>query len=88
MREAEAHYLEGAIGLARENRHASLAAHCHLGLGRLYGRTGQRRDSTQEHLAVAATMCREDGHAVLAGTIRVVESGSDDQGNHAREVTQ
>ena len=35
-----------------------LAAHCHLGLGRLYRRTG-RRQEVQEHLAIAATMYRE-----------------------------
>jgi hypothetical protein len=32
-----------------------LAAHCHLGLGKLYRRTG-KREQAQEHLATAVTM--------------------------------
>jgi len=35
-----------------------LIAHCYLGLGKLYGRTGQR-DQAREHLATATTMYRE-----------------------------
>jgi hypothetical protein len=35
-----------------------LVAHCHLGLGKLYRRTGKRQEA-QEHLAIAATMYRE-----------------------------
>jgi hypothetical protein len=35
-----------------------LVAHCHLGLGKLYGRTG-KREQAQEHLTTAATMYRE-----------------------------
>jgi hypothetical protein len=35
-----------------------LVAHCHLGLGRLYPRTGKEREA-QEHLATATTMYRE-----------------------------
>jgi len=37
-----------------------LAAHCHLGLGKLFRRTGAR-EQTQEHLATATTMYREMG---------------------------
>ena len=37
-----------------------LIAHCHLGLGKLYRRTG-RRDQAQEHLTIAATMYHEMG---------------------------
>jgi len=37
-----------------------LVAHCHLGLGKLYRRTGQR-EQAQEYLATAATMYREMG---------------------------
>jgi len=37
-----------------------LFAHCHLGLGRLYRRTGQR-EQAQEHLTTATTMYREMG---------------------------
>jgi len=35
-----------------------LVAHCHLGLGRLYRRTGKRQEA-QEHLTTAETMYRE-----------------------------
>ena len=35
-----------------------LVAHCHLGLGRLYRRTGQR-DQAQEHLTTATMMYHE-----------------------------
>jgi class 3 adenylate cyclase/tetratricopeptide (TPR) repeat protein/ABC-type thiamine transport system ATPase subunit len=35
-----------------------LVAHCHLGLGRLYRRTGKRQEA-QEHLTTATTMYRE-----------------------------
>jgi hypothetical protein len=36
------------------------AAHCHLGLGKLYWRTG-KREQAQEHLTTATTMYREMG---------------------------
>ena len=39
---------------------SGLVAHCHLGLGKLYRRTG-KRDQAQEHLATATTMYREMG---------------------------
>ena len=35
-----------------------LVAHCHLGLAKLYRRTGTRREA-QEHFATATTMYRE-----------------------------
>jgi hypothetical protein len=35
-------------------------AHCHLGLGKLYRRTG-KREQAQEHLASATAMYREMG---------------------------
>ena len=37
---------------------SELVAHCHLGLGKFYGRTGQR-EQAQEHLTTATTMYRE-----------------------------
>ena len=37
-----------------------LVAHCHLGLGQLYRRTGKSEEA-QEHLATATTMYREMG---------------------------
>ena len=33
-------------------------AHCHLGLGKLYRRTGKRQEA-QDHLTTATTMYRE-----------------------------
>ena len=53
----EAHYRR-AIDLAIELGMRPLVAHCHLGLGKLYQRTGQR-EQAQEHLASATTMYRE-----------------------------
>ena len=35
-----------------------LVAHCHLGLGKLYRRTG-KREQAHEHLTTATTMYRE-----------------------------
>ena len=35
-----------------------LVAHCHLGLGELYRRTGKKEEA-QEHLTTATTMYRE-----------------------------
>jgi hypothetical protein len=35
-----------------------LAAHCHLGFGKLYRRTG-KREQAREHLTTATTMYRE-----------------------------
>jgi len=37
-----------------------LVAHCHLGLGRLYRRTG-KREQAQEHLTTATAMYGEMG---------------------------
>ena len=43
-----------------------LVAHCHLGLGKLYRRTG-KREQAQEHLTTATTMYREMDMTLLAG---------------------
>ena len=43
-----------------------LVAHCHLGLGKLYRRTGKREEA-REHLTTATTMYREMDMALLAG---------------------
>ena len=56
---AEAHYGD-AMALASELGMRPLVAHCHLGLGKLYRRTGTR-EQAQEHLTTAATMYREMG---------------------------
>jgi tetratricopeptide (TPR) repeat protein len=56
---AEHYYREG-LELATELGMRPLVAHCHLGLGKLYRRTGER-EQAQEHLTTAATMYREMG---------------------------
>jgi hypothetical protein len=50
----------GALGhgRGRGTAHAPLVAHCHLGFGKLYRRTGQRQQA-QEHLTTAITMYGE-----------------------------
>jgi tetratricopeptide (TPR) repeat protein len=53
----EAHYRE-ALALAEPRGMRPLVAHCHLGLGKLYRRTGNRQQA-QEHLATTTTMYRE-----------------------------
>ncbi len=52
--------LEKALALAAELGMRPEVAHCHLGLGKLYRRTG-KRDEAREHLANAATMYRDMG---------------------------
>jgi tetratricopeptide (TPR) repeat protein len=47
-----------AMALANELGMRPLVAHCHLGLGKLYRRTG-RRSQAHEHLTTATTMYRE-----------------------------
>jgi tetratricopeptide (TPR) repeat protein len=54
---AAAHY-GAAMSLASELEMRPLAAHCHLGLGRLYRRTG-KREQAQEHLTTATAMYGE-----------------------------
>ena len=54
---AQASYRQAMV-LAEELGMRPIVAHCHLGLGKLYLRTGKRHQ-TQEHLATAMTMYRE-----------------------------
>jgi tetratricopeptide (TPR) repeat protein len=56
---AETHYHE-PFALATELGMRPLVAHCHLGLGRLYRRTGDQAKA-EEHLATATAMYREMG---------------------------
>jgi tetratricopeptide (TPR) repeat protein len=58
--EAAEGYWRQAVALADELGMRPLVAHCHLGLGRLYRRTGDRA-KTDEYLTTAATMYREMG---------------------------
>jgi tetratricopeptide (TPR) repeat protein len=55
--DAEGYYRE-ALALAGELGMRPLVAHCHLGLGKLYRRTG-KRDQAREHLTASTTMYRE-----------------------------
>jgi tetratricopeptide (TPR) repeat protein len=55
--QGEAHYRK-ALALAEPRGMRPLVAHCHLGLGKLYRRTG-KRDEAEEHLTTATTMYRE-----------------------------
>jgi tetratricopeptide (TPR) repeat protein len=55
----ETHYRQ-ALALAEPRGMRPLVAHCHLGLGKLYRRTG-KREQAQEHLRTATTMYREMG---------------------------
>jgi len=55
--DAEGHYRE-ALALAEPRGMRPLIAHCHLGLGELYRRIGDRAKA-REHLTTAATMYRE-----------------------------
>jgi class 3 adenylate cyclase/tetratricopeptide (TPR) repeat protein len=56
---AEKSYSE-ALALAAPRGMRPLVAHCHLGLGKVYRRTGKRQEA-QEHLTTASTMYREMG---------------------------
>ena len=53
----EAHYRQ-ALALAEPRGMRPLVAHCHLGLGMLYRRTGKRTPA-YEHITTATTMYRE-----------------------------
>jgi len=57
VQEAEKTYRE-ALALAEPRGMRPLIAHCHLGLGKLYRRTGKRQEA-QEHLTLATRMYRE-----------------------------
>jgi tetratricopeptide (TPR) repeat protein len=57
LESAEGHYAQ-ALARAEELGMRPLAAHCHLGLGKLYRRTGKQARA-QEHLVTATTMYRE-----------------------------
>ncbi len=52
-----AHYRQ-ALALAEPRGMRPLVAHCHLGLGKLYRRTGKREQAT-EHFTTATAMYRE-----------------------------
>ncbi len=51
-------YYQQAMELAHELGMRPLVAHCHLGLGKLYRRTGSRSDA-ETHFTAATTLFRE-----------------------------
>ena len=53
----EAHYRQ-ALDLAEPRRMRPLIAHCHLGLGKIFQRTGKHREA-EAHFGTAATMYKE-----------------------------
>jgi tetratricopeptide (TPR) repeat protein len=53
-------YYRKALALAEQLKMRPLVAHCHLGLGKLYRRTGNR-EQAREHLTTATTMYCEMG---------------------------
>jgi tetratricopeptide (TPR) repeat protein len=55
--EAMAHYRQALVRVD-ELGMRPLIAHCHLGLGKLYRRTGERQEA-KEHLTTATSMYRE-----------------------------
>jgi tetratricopeptide (TPR) repeat protein len=57
--EAEGHYRE-ALAIANELGMRPLVAHCHLGLAKLYRRSGDQAKA-QEHLTTATALYREMG---------------------------
>ncbi len=57
VKSGAAHYRE-ALALAQLHGMRPLVAHCHLGLGELYRRTG-KSDCARENLTTATTMYRE-----------------------------
>jgi hypothetical protein len=57
LESADAHYRQ-ALARADELSMRPLVAHCHLGLGKLYRRTGDPRKA-HDHLTSATTLYRE-----------------------------
>jgi tetratricopeptide (TPR) repeat protein len=57
VEEADRHYCQ-ALALAEPRGMRPLVAHCHLGLGTLYRRTG-KPEQGREHLTTATAMYRE-----------------------------
>jgi tetratricopeptide (TPR) repeat protein len=72
---ADRHYCQ-ALALSAGLEMRPLVAHCHLGLGKLYRRTGKHTQA-QEHLTVATTMYRDMGMTYwlerLEGVVPFVE---------------
>ena len=67
-------YYRAAMALAEELGMRPLVAHCHLGLGRLYRRTGDRTRA-QEHRTAAATMYDAMGMTFWLGKVGMELNG-------------
>jgi tetratricopeptide (TPR) repeat protein len=74
VEQAERQYRQ-ALALAEELDMRPLVAHCHLGLGKLYRRTGDRAKAG-EHLTAAATMYREMDMRFWLAQAEVASSGA------------
>jgi class 3 adenylate cyclase/tetratricopeptide (TPR) repeat protein len=72
---AEMHY-HGALTLAEERGMRPLIAHCHLGLGKLYQRTGDSAKA-KEHLTTATTLYREMGMGFYLAQADAAGAGGD-----------
>ena len=59
-----------ALALAEPRGMRPLVAHCHLGLGKLYRRTG-KREQAQEHLTTATTMYSDMGMTYWLETVEL-----------------
>jgi tetratricopeptide (TPR) repeat protein len=75
LESAETHYRQ-ALARAEELGMRPLAAHCHLGLGKLYRRTGDQAKA-QEHLTTATTMYREMDMGLYLAQVDRVSAGGD-----------
>jgi class 3 adenylate cyclase/tetratricopeptide (TPR) repeat protein len=73
MAGAEEHYRR-ALALADDLGMRPLVAHCHLGLGTLYRRTGLR-EQAQEHLTTANAMYREMGMGFWLAKAQAASAG-------------
>jgi tetratricopeptide (TPR) repeat protein len=72
---AESHY-GAAMALASELEMRPLVPHCHLGLGKLYRRTGDRAKA-QEHLTTARAMYREMDMGFWLAQAEAARAGGD-----------
>lgn len=72
---AETHYRQ-ALALAEPRGMRPLIAHCHVGLGRLYGHLDKRAQAT-EHLTTATTMYRDMDMPFFLGEAEAEIAGRD-----------
>jgi class 3 adenylate cyclase/tetratricopeptide (TPR) repeat protein len=73
--EAAGNHYHQALALATELGMRPLVAHCHLGLGQLYRRTGDEAKA-QEHLTTATALYREMEMGFWLARVQAVSQGS------------